>query len=176
MECAHTRVQGTPEFMSRELRQAMDRGLAYKQGAIDDLWSFWYTCQWAILNSQALAGYKSADIPWWRNNIAGDVNARDAVYLDLQQIEPQSGYPDFLETMIPLLDEWYGSLRSLAREYQRTSKNLQDDQKLLVLFRFALNGVSTYAELLAKHRESLSTNTLSRYRGVDEVSIIRDLS
>ena len=146
--------------MSRELRQAMDRGLAYKQGAIDDLWSFWYTFQWAILNSQALAGSKSADITWWRNNIAGDVNARDAVYLDLRKIRPRSAHPEFLKTMVPLLADWYTSLDALEEECLDILEDVKEDQKLLVLFTFALNGVASYAELLAKHRESLERNTV----------------
>ena len=145
--------QGTPEFMSRALRKALDFNDPYMQSPVDDMHSFFWVAYWAVLHPSGLQTEKELRL---RRRIEGTLDVRQAAVEGLLKASYDPAYSALLRTMAPLLQDWHASLRILSQDFCRTLLGLKElDSRLLRLLfhRFAYRGMTDFVDLLAKHRE-----------------------
>ena len=153
-------MQGTYEFMSNQLLEAMERGVSYLQSPIDDLFSFYFTTQWAATFSNKNFPNVEA-IPLYfdsiRQCLSGNKEKRSWATHEI--IDPaklkEDQYGQFLVSCKSFLRSWYLSLQALEAEFQESHSQLQEsklesesDAYTALFSIFALKGVTQLAELV----------------------------
>ena len=150
--------------MSDEILTAAELPRIYLQSPVDDLFSFYYTMQWAaVFHDQEFA---ATDIPseleYLRKKLLGIRDNRLVATIDITAPSPLSPlrYGSFLTQCQPVLRDWYLELRGIRADWIECQSKLhgQDlDAKVYIsLFStFALRGVATLAEIVYKHTRDM---------------------
>ena len=158
-------MQGTYEFMSDDLLRATELNLSYLQSPVDDLFSLYYTIQWAaIFHNRGFA--TDRDIPILlralREDISGDQRARATIQVVNSGAPRVREYGHFLADCYPFLRDWYSSLRVLLIKWKECQDELETlEAKNTGLFytslfsSFAVQGVAQLAELVYQHTRSM---------------------
>ena len=148
-------MQGTYEFMSDDLLRATERRSPYLQSPVDDLFSLYYTMQWAaVFHNREFAVGK--DIPQYlhalRKNISGPLRLRATLLPARLEVHK---YGQFLVDCHPFLRDWYSSLIILRDNWKESQSQLEEQDSAWVypsLFPiFAVQGVARLAELVEKY-------------------------
>ena len=148
--------------MSNSLRRALDVNYEeYVQNPVDDLHSFSWTGVWATVhNRRALDGADhkcSQEIRRWRLELSGEgrLMVRDSLKSPMTR---QYRHAPLVQGMSVLLEKWIPSLDALEAQFALAwqAPSTTADQKLNMFYRFALEGVANFAELLYEVREQLS--------------------
>ena len=155
-------MQGTYEFMSDELLEATELGVPYLQSPVDDLFSLYYTMQWAaVFHHREFADDK--DIPprlrALRKEVSGSTPLRNSATHRITVPEELDSrqYGQFLVDCHPFMRDWYSSLASLRNIWKKSQSRLelegQDRPGVYPsLFPiFAVQGVAQLAELVEKY-------------------------
>ena len=153
--------------MSDDLLYATRLNSAYLQSPVDDLFSLYYTMQWAaVFHNREFATGK--DIPVilraLRDDISGDQGARSLATHSI--VDPPvldvDDYGEFVANCHPFLQDWYSSLRALLYEWKKCQSNLKKSnvKKSSSLYTslfsaFAVQGVAQLAALVYKHTQSM---------------------
>ena len=155
-------MQGTFEFMSDDLLRATELDVSYLQCPVDDLYSLYYTMQWAAVfhNREFTTG---KDVPSYlrvlREDISGDQRARTATTHTITYAKALGvdKYGQFLADCHPFLRAWYLSLQDLLHNWTQIQSKLEKSGMkesgrvypylFLVL---AVEGVAQLAELVDK--------------------------
>ena len=151
-------MQGTYEFMSDQLLRAMERGVGYLQSPVDDLFSFYFTIQWAAtFNNKKFPNVEAipSDLDYLRQDLSG--NSRSSAINEIAhptELE-EDQYGQFLVSCHPFLRSWYWSLQALNGEFQKCHSQLQkskleseSDTYAALFSLFALKGAAQLAELV----------------------------
>jgi hypothetical protein len=158
-------VQGTYEFMSDDLLRATELNLSYLQSPVDELFSLYYTMQWAaVFHNREFATGK--DIPILlravREDISGDQRARSTNQIVNPGVLRECDYGHFLADCHPFLQDWYSSLCVLLSEWKEWRYKIDNlevkntDSFYTSLFStFAVQGVAQLAALVYKHTQSM---------------------
>ncbi|RPD65743.1 hypothetical protein L227DRAFT_540670 [Lentinus tigrinus ALCF2SS1-6] len=161
-------ISGTPEFMSRSLRAALEMNdKEYVQNPIDDLNSFVWTALWAtVFNRLALESTapKAQHVQRWRDQLSGEDGGSRADVLAAvsQRVTEVNDYAPLLRGMSPLFRKWSSTIDTLEGDFwiiwnRQKMLPMLPHQKLYVFYRFALEGVADYVELLYEQREWLQS-------------------
>ena len=160
-------MQGTYEFMSDGLLRATELDLSYLQSPVDDLFSLYYTIQWAaIFHNRGFATDK--DIPILlralREDISGDQRARALAtnqIVNSRELDVEE-YGLFVVNCHPFLRDWYSSLRALLDEWKKCQSELKKSKVkhagsfyTSLFSTFAVQGVAQLAALVYKHTQSM---------------------
>jgi len=158
-------MQGTYEFMSKGLVNAVLDREPHLHSPVDDLESFYYTAQWATAFNDGASGgrHNGTTIQQFREKIAGDRREQaTATITRLHPIAAETDYGPFFARSLPLLAPW--RLKSDALHYDWT-KVLHDASLLgdkdkeeylhLNFLIFGYRGVGEYLELIREHRDLL---------------------
>ncbi len=157
-----TRVQGTLEFMSPGLREAVRTREGYLQKPVDDIFSyFWLTLWTTILIPAARGSTKKEEA--WRDDIRdkrNDVIASFSLLYGEQEVKSLS---PLVQSMYLLLKDWFPILAGLEQEMQKCMKSEDPlvSNKLLCYDRFAYRSVLSFVNLLLKYRSMLSNTPFS---------------
>jgi len=160
-----TTMQGTYEFMSSELR-ALRVPLPYLHSPMDDLYSFYYTVQWAAAFNDGASGRKhdGVEIRHFRDMLVGDRRAEavGVVQVMVPFLAAARGYGPFFSQSLALLAPWWDRLVVLNRDWMYMmigAEELKDEDKEkhlgLNFLIFGYRGVGEYFKLVYEHRESL---------------------
>ena len=153
-------MQGTYEFMSDELLRAMERGAGYLQSPVDDLFSFYFTMQWAAaFNNEKFpkAEVIPFDLGCLRQSLSGNKDSRSSATIEITRPAKfqKDRYGQFLVSCKSFLRSWYLSLQALEAEFQECHSQLQEsnlesesDAYTALFSIFALKGVTQLAELV----------------------------
>ena len=150
--------------MSDDILTAAELRRNYLQSPVDDLYSFYYTMQWAAaFHDQEFAAIDiPADLKFLRNNLLGIYMIRSFATTQITDPSPLSPlhYGSFLTQCQPVLRDWYLELRGIRADWIECQSKLhgQDlDAKVYIsLFStFALRGVATLAEIVYKHTRDM---------------------
>ena len=151
--------------MSDGLLRATDLNLRYLQSPVDDLFSLYYTMQWAaVFHNREFATGK--DIPILlcavRQDISGDQRARSTNSIVNSRVLRERDYGHFLAKCHPFLQHWYLSLCALLDEWKECEYGLEtlevknSGSFYTSLFStFAVQGVAQLAVLVFKHTPSM---------------------
>jgi len=154
--------------MSDSLVRTLKSHRPYLHSPIDDLYSFYYTTQWAVaFNDGASEGKQDgSEIREFRTMVAGKERA-EAVMIALTKrpsLTTREEYGLFFAQSLALLNPWWVRLAALNSEWDdvtRQAKALkgEDKEKYLGLnfLIFGYRGVGEYFELVHEHRKSLQT-------------------
>ncbi|RPD69015.1 hypothetical protein L226DRAFT_563602 [Lentinus tigrinus ALCF2SS1-7] len=159
-------IFGTPEFMSRSLKKAlMLDDKEYVQSLVDDLHFFVWTALWAtVFNSWALEGAapeKSQEVQQiWRDQLSRGGASRAHVLATISQRSTELcrlAHAPLVKGMSPLFRKWSSALDTLECDLYLAwrERDALPRQKLNMIYRFALEGVADYGELLYEQREQL---------------------
>ena len=153
-------MQGTYEFMSDELLRAMELEVGYLQSPVDDLFSFYFTMQWAAaFNNTKFSNAETIplDLDWIRQGLSGSCAERSLAthkIIDPAKLK-EDRYGQFLVGCHPFLRSWYSSLLGLNDEFQECHSQLQEsnlesenDAYTALFLRFAVQGVAQLAQLV----------------------------
>ena len=154
-------MQGTFEFMSDDLLRATEGDTSYLQSPVDDLFSFYYTLQWAAVfhNGEFTTG---KDVPSYlrglRKDISGDQRAR-ATYTIITTVALEvDECGQFLVDCHPFLRNWHFSLRDLVHKWTRTQSwfkksGMKESGSMYpsLFLWLAAEGVAQLAELVDTH-------------------------
>jgi hypothetical protein len=153
-------MQGTYEFMSDDLLEATELGDPYLQSPVDDLFSLYYTMQWAaVFHHREFADDK--DIPprlrALRKEVSGSTPLRNSATHRITVPEKLDSrqYGQFLVDCHPFMRDWHSSLMSLRDNWKESQFQLEGQDSAGVypsLFPiFAVQGVAQLAELVAQY-------------------------
>ncbi len=155
--------------MSNALRDAVEYGMAYVQGPVDDLQSWMWTTLWAtVFNPAASEGINvamSVRLHEWQAKFTSDSYERSAV---LTIMEHSLRHMGLVWDMSPLFRKWFLALMELRDEFDAAweTPDLESAQKLLIFYQFALRGVAEYAELLYDLKHGRWAGLVARVDGV----------
>jgi len=157
-------TQGTYEFMSQNLVNAVRASRPYLHSPVDDLESFYYTAQWAVVfNDGARGGKHNGDgVREFREMISGNRRS-DAILMVL------SNHPSFWERREQEYGAFFTNSAALLRPWFEKLNVLIADWKLLVaqakledtkvkehlidnFFIYSYRGVAEYFELIHEYR------------------------
>ncbi|KAK7460903.1 hypothetical protein VKT23_008831 [Stygiomarasmius scandens] len=150
-------LSGTPEFMSKDLREAMDERSTYLQSPVDDMHSLFWTALWCVLFNTKDRGQTSKEKKW-RSLLQGTIVERDSAMNDILKWGTDEEYSPMLRTMTTLFVQWHSLLDNLDRDWRPVWKSVDQgeaDEKLLVFHDFAFRGILGFAKLIAEHRPRL---------------------
>ena len=156
-------MQGTYEFMSDGLLEATERGVSYLQSPVDDLFSFYFTMQWAAAfniekfpKTQAIP----SDLDYLRQGLSGNKDNRSSATNKIThpaELE-EDRYGQFLVSCKSFLRSWHSSLLALEADFRkchsqlRKSKLESESDAYAALFSvFAVKGVAQLADLVHTH-------------------------
>ena len=158
-------MQGTYEFMSDHLLEAMELGVDYLQSPVDDLFSFYFTMQWAAAfnKNEFTAKAIPLHLDYLRQGLSGNKDSRSSATIKIiyhAELE-EDRYGQFLVSCQPFLQSWYPSLQVLNAEFRkchsqlRKSKLESESDAYTALFSiFALKGVTQLAELVHSYMKA----------------------
>ena len=159
MDC----MQGTYEFMSDELQATLWSPHDYLHSPVDDLFSFYYTTQWAVAFNDGASGrrYQGRVIEEFREMITGELRSL-ATNVIRDQTREMEEYGPFFNQSLALLSPWITKLFGLQRDWVSVmveAKGLKGvergeylGQKFLI---YGYRGVEEYFKLLHEHRATL---------------------
>ncbi|KAK7460946.1 hypothetical protein VKT23_008874 [Stygiomarasmius scandens] len=150
-------LSGTPEFMSKSLREAMEEGSTYLQSPVDDMHSLFWTALWCVLFNTKDRGQTSKEKKWG-SQLQGTIHERDSAMNDILISGTDEEYSPMLRIMTPLFVQWRNLLVDLGRLWASAWKSAEQgeaDDKLLVFHDFAFRGILGLAKLIAEHRARL---------------------
>ena len=151
--------------MSTPLIEALEESppVEYIQSSVDDLHSFCWTGTWGtVFNPLALEGAGDAQISQvqrWRRAL---VDVSSGRFMALNQLSaraiPVNDHAPLVKKMSPLFRRWNDSLDDLLEQFLTAWKvlGLTPVQKLYIFYRYALEGVANYAELLIELQSTLT--------------------
>jgi hypothetical protein len=154
-------MQGTYEFMSDDLLEATELGDPYLQSPVDDLFSLYYTMQWAaVFHHREFADGK--DIPprlrALRKEVSGSRPLRNSATNIITQSKKLDWrkYGQFLADCHPFMRDWYSSLVSLRDNWKESQFQLEGQEDSAWVYPslfpiFAVQGVAQLAELVAQY-------------------------
>ena len=150
--------------MSDDILNAAENMDEYLQSPIDDLYSFYYTMQWAAaFHDQE---FTSKDVPkklkCLRENLLGTYKDRLYATIEITDPSPLSplDYGSFLTQCEPVLGAWYLQLRVIKADWKKCQSKLHGkdfDAKVYIslFWTFALRGVATLAEVVYEHTRDM---------------------
>ena len=150
--------------MSDDILTAAEYGRDYLQSPVDDLYSFYYTMQWAaVFHDQEFA---AEDIPFelkiLREKLLG--TQMDRSFATSKITAPLSRTPleygSVLSTCQPVLRAWYLELQNLEVDWNTCQSKLRGQKTKAEIYislfsTFALKGVAALAELVHKHTKDM---------------------
>ena len=150
--------------MSDDILIASQYSRDYLQSPVDDLFSFYYTMQWAVVfHDQEFA---AKDIPFdlkiLRENLLGSRNDRCLTTNEITS--PSSLRPhecgSFVARFQPLLRAWYWELQGLKADWKDCLYELEGQETNAEIYiplfsTFALRGVASLAELVYKYTKDM---------------------
>ena len=151
--------------MSDDMLTAAEYHLEYLQSPVDDLYSFYYTMQWAaVFHEPEFA--TARDIPLELNILRQKLSATqmDRLFVTLQITDPLSlrprEYGQVIAKCQPLLRAWYSELRVLRADWKSCQFELEEQETRAEIYiplfsAFALRGVATLAELVYKYTKDM---------------------
>jgi hypothetical protein len=153
--------------MSDDILDAAEFKDDYLQSPVDDLYSFYYTMQWAAsFHDQE---FTAKDVPKklkaLRDGLLG--TPRDRYYFTGKITSPSSlsllEYGSVLVKCQPVLRAWYSELQSLSADWKDLQSQLKGQDKngeiYIPLFStFALRGVATLAEVVFEHTKDMDSD------------------
>lgn len=150
---SHVHKQGTFEFMSTTLQNALENKTNYRQGSLDDLESFSHVAFWSVLFNLAVRGHSTQEDNWRNKVRSNEAGVRDNVHLQIERLKPsQPGHgalsPLLLELQ-PLLADWSNMLKEFADDhdrYREVDASYDFSEQI-----FAVKSVYGYAKLYKKH-------------------------
>ena len=148
--------------MSDDMLSAAEHRRDYLQSPLDDLFSFYYTMQWAaIFHNEEFAG---KDIPIelkiLRENLLGDRRERTTLeIIDPLPLRPLE-YGSILANCQPVLRAWYFELRNLrvdwkVLQFELEGQEINAEIYIPLFSMFALRGVASFAEVVYKHTKDM---------------------
>ena len=165
-------TQGTYQFMSDDILEAAEGGSDYLQSPIDELFSFYYTMQWAALFHEQEIGANDIPIKLKRlrekflenNRLSGTTEIINKITL----WTPRHEYGPFLASCQPVLRAWYLELQDLSRlwrdcEYELNGQEMKAEIYLPLFLTFAVRGVAILAELVHEHTKNMDYYGINRY-------------
>ena len=150
--------------MSDDILTAAEDGRDYLQSPVDDLYSFYYTMQWAaVFHNQEFA---ANDIPYGlkklREKLLGNQDNRIFTTSKITTpslLRPRE-YGSVLASCQPVLRDWYFKLEDLATHWKDCQFELEGQETKAGIYiplfsTFALRGVAALAELVYKHTKDM---------------------
>jgi hypothetical protein len=150
--------------MSDDILTAADSGYDYLQSPVDDLYSFYYTMQWAaVFHNQEFA---AKDVPpklkLLRENLLGTRYNRLWTTTEIIARIPFKSreHGSVLANCQSVLRAWYSELEGLKADWIGCQDALEGQETKAEIYislfsTFALRGVATLAELVHKHTEDM---------------------
>ena len=157
-------MQGTYEFMSDGILTAAEYHDDYLQSPVDDLFSFYYTMQWAaVFHNQE---FSTKDVPSKlevsREKLSGTQDNRLLVTSNITALSPlePDEYGTYLVNCQPMLRAWYSELQVLFFDWKKCRRELQRRETNAEIYKslfltFAVRGVATLAELVHKYTKDM---------------------
>ena len=151
--------------MSDDILDAAQIDDDYLQSPVDDLYSFYYTMQWAaVFHNQEFTG---KDVPkklkiFLRDRLLGTRDNRlycTSQVISLSPLSPLE-YGSVLAKCQPVLRAWYSELQTLSAEWKVLQSELKAQETNAEIYiplfsTFALRGVATLAEVVFKHTKDM---------------------
>ena len=150
--------------MSDDILIAAEYCRDYLQSPVDDLYSFYYSMQWAAAFHDQELGAK--DIPFelktFRDDLLGD--RKDRLFATFQITGPSSlsplEYGSVLTQCHPVLRAWYWKLQGIRDDWKKNQSKVQEQEKNTEIYiplfsAFALRGVATLAELVYEYTKEM---------------------
>ena len=143
--------------MSDDMLTAAEDFLDYLQSPLDDLYSFYYTMQWAaVLHDKEFA---DKDIPYGLKKLRQKLSATqmDRLFVTHQITAPSSisplEYGSVLTQCQPVLRAWYWKLQGIKEDWEKCQSKLSGQETNAEIYiplfsAFALRGVATLGELV----------------------------
>ena len=150
--------------MSDDMLTSAEYHLEYLQSPVDDLYSFYYTMQWAAVLHDKEFAHK--DIPFelkiLRQKLSG--TQMDRSFATSKIIAPLSRthlYGSVLSNCRPVLRAWYMELQNLEVEWSTCQSKLPGQETTAEIYiplfsAFALRGVATLGELVYKYTKDMN--------------------
>ena len=150
--------------MSDDILYASDLRNSYLQSPVDDLYSFYYTMQWAAVfhNEEFAAKDVPSHLDIFRKKLLGNQDNRLFVTSkinDLIPLEPLE-YGSVLVSCQPVLRDWYTELQRLRVDWHDCRKGLKGQEVkgeiyIPLFLTFAVRGVAMLSEVVHKHTENM---------------------
>ena len=153
-------MQGTYEFMSDGILAAAECHDDYLQSPVDDLFSFYYTMQWAAaFHNQELSTKEApSKLKMLRGKLSGNQDSRSYVTSKIIASPPLNprDYGSYLVSCQPILRAWNSELQDLLTDWNKCQLELEGRKKNAEIYKsifltFAVRGVATLAELVHKY-------------------------
>jgi hypothetical protein len=152
-------MQGTYEFMSDDLLLATELGDPYLQSPVDDLFSLYYTMQWAaVFHHRGPAAGKDTPprLHALRKDVSGPRRDRATNVITRSEELDLRKYGQFLVDCHPFMRDWYSSLLSLSNIWKKFESRLEGQEDSAWVYPslfsiFAVQGVAQLAELVQKY-------------------------
>ncbi|KAJ7065035.1 hypothetical protein C8F01DRAFT_786607 [Mycena amicta] len=158
---------GTYEFMSDNLREALQNHSEYLHSPVDDLHSFYYVAQWAAAFHQVDGDHPSLER--LRAHLAG--TGRAEATNKIRALRPlrsdQELYGKFVPKCGRFLRAWHLKLGDLRGDYKEAfepfwkPENRNSNHLQSLFFTFAYRGVADYMEVLVEWQSKASWGTVS---------------
>src|SRR5277367_4041848 len=131
-------MQGTYEFMSDDLLTATERNRPYLQTPVDDLFSLYYTMQWAaVFHNQEFSAGKDipSDLRALRKEVSGNRSERASATTEIAlstELEVDE-YGQFLVDCHPFMRDWHLSLVTLRNNWKNPALCLRNQMRRTML-------------------------------------------
>ena len=147
--------------MSDDSLIASEHRRDYLQSPVDDLYSFYYTMQWAaVFHDQEFAAKEiSFDLKFLRESLLGTQN--DRLYVTSQISDsPPLECGSVVSNCHPMLRAWYMQLQGLRADWKGCLSKLKGRETKAEIYKhlfstFAVRGVATLAELVHKYTKDM---------------------
>ncbi|KAF7325785.1 hypothetical protein MKEN_00429000 [Mycena kentingensis (nom. inval.)] len=156
---------GTSEFMSNRLLDAKAKQIPFLHSPIDDLFSFYYSTQWA-------AAFHGDDVPSdlqsLRSDLASGGGQRARGTETIRELVSTAGlraqYGRFLILLVPVLKLWNAKLVELQGEWRVAQEELEarelpaqemKEMQTILFLAFGYRGIAEFAELVKSNKDRL---------------------
>ncbi|KAH8795200.1 hypothetical protein DL96DRAFT_1723412 [Flagelloscypha sp. PMI_526] len=150
-------VFGTVEFMSTEMRDAIQDDCQYFNTPLDDLWAFFHTTTWATLSNIKNRPFASIQEKNWWIQLQGDVNNRDGAISRMGNHWKFQPSP-MVKTMGIVISKWRAKLSEMQDAWRNNFYLQQPREGKESLFDFgqiAYYGVIQFVRILVLHKDEL---------------------
>ena len=152
--------------MSDDILEACEYGRDYLQSPVDDLFSFYYTMQWAAVSHDH--EFAAKDIPFelkvLRDYLSG-TQRHSRLHGTVTKITYSSSlrpreYGSVLADCHPVLRAWYWELQNLKADWEDLQDKLEGQETKAEIYiplfsAFAVRGVATLAEIVHKYTKDM---------------------
>ncbi|KAH8834186.1 hypothetical protein DL96DRAFT_484677 [Flagelloscypha sp. PMI_526] len=148
--------EGTIEFMSTSIRDALRHGRQHFPSPLDDLWAFFHTTTWATLSNVKNRPSMSIEEKEWLTMLQGTVNSRDAVASRIGNSWYQRS--PMVKTMGLVICEWRDKLSVIQnawQEYFYLQRSKEAEEPLFEFRQIAYHGVIKFVQILVLHKDKL---------------------